>query len=68
MGVKEQIFNELGELESIAGRLRGAESAFKKQTDLEIAILKKQVAKLNETRATANDKINQALSVLGTLE
>ena len=66
--VKEQILGELDSLEAAIFNLRGDASASKNQTDLEIAILRKQVAKLNESREQATKKIDKSIAVLKALK
>ncbi|MDR1826330.1 MAG: hypothetical protein LBQ49_01400 [Rickettsiales bacterium] len=66
--VKEQILNELDDLEAAIFNLRGEASASKNQTDLEVAILRKQVAKLNESRDAAARKIDRSIAVLKALK
>lgn len=68
MGMKDQIFEELNDLESAVVRLSESEAASKKQTDLEIAILRQQIEKSNDARMAANEKIENSLAVLGALE
>ncbi|MDR1071940.1 MAG: hypothetical protein LBL21_04845 [Rickettsiales bacterium] len=61
MSVKKQIFDELNAIEAAVSNLKGSEVASKKQTDLEIAILRKQ-------RLTAGEKIDAALGILRALK
>jgi hypothetical protein len=61
MDIKKQIFNELNDLESAISALRSSEVASKKQTDLEIAILRKQ-------QTDAGEKIDRALGILKALK
>ena len=68
MEIKEQIFNELDDLEAAIFNLRGSETASKNQTDLEIAILRKQVAKLNESRDLAGKKIDKSIALLKAMK
>jgi len=51
--IKEQIFQELDSLESLATHLRMDAQCASKQTDLEVAILTKQVKTLRERNENA---------------
>ena len=66
--IKEQILGELNDLEAAIFNLRGSETASKNQTDLEIAILRKQVAKLAESREGAVKKIEKSMAILKALK
>ena len=68
MDIKEQILGELDDLETAVFNLRGVASASKNQTDLEIAILRKQVAKLNESREQAGKKIDKSIAILKAMK
>jgi hypothetical protein len=68
MSIKSQIFNELNEIEAAVLNLRDSESASKQQTDLEIAILRRQLSKANESRMDAGEKIERALSIIKALK
>ena len=68
MDVKERIFSELNDLEAAIFNLRGSETAAKNQTDLEIAVLRKQVAKLSESREAAVKKIDKSIALLKDLK
>ena len=59
--------SELNELEALVLKLRGEEAGARNQTDLEIAILRKQVAKLTESKKEAAEKVDKALSILEVL-
>ena len=48
MDIKEQIFQELDSVESLVSRLRADANCASKQTDLEVAILTKQIKNLRE--------------------
>jgi hypothetical protein len=61
MSVKKQIFDELNAIETAVSNLKGSEVASKKQTDLEIAILRKQ-------HADADEKIDAVLGILKALK
>lgn len=65
--IKDQIFNELTKLEEEAGRLRATAVNAGKQTDLEVAILTKQVKNLRAKNAKAREKIEQSVALLETL-
>ena len=66
--IKKQVFAELDALEAGIMRLQGSEVASKNQTDLEIAILREQVAKQADAQKTAKDKIDKALSILKVMK
>ena len=66
--IKKQIFTELDALEAGIMKLQGSETASKNQTDLEIAILREQVAKQKESQKTAADKIDKALSIIKAIK
>jgi hypothetical protein len=64
MDLKKQIFDELDAIDAAVAKLQGSEAAAKKQMDLEIAILKKQVAGLSEKNHAADKKIAESLHIL----
>jgi len=68
MDLKTEILNELDGLEARVKGLRGAESAPKKETELEVQILRKQVGKLSESGRAAAAKIDGALGILRALK
>jgi hypothetical protein len=49
-------------------KLRAESDASKKQTDLEVAILRKQIEKMNENTKVATSKIDSAVSILEALK
>jgi hypothetical protein len=63
MDAKKQIFDELEEIENIIAALQGSKTAAEKQTDLEIAILRKQIAKQRDAQA----KIDESIRILEKL-
>ena len=66
--IKEQIFSELDAIESLAAGLRGSALSATKQTDLEVAILTKQVKTLREKNENARDLIEKSVSILEKLK
>ena len=66
--IKQQIFQELSQLEDAASRLRGAAAVAGKQTDLEVAILTEQVKTLREKNSRATDMIDKSLTILKKLK
>ncbi len=66
--IKQQIFQELSQLEDAAARLRGAAAVAGKQTDLEVAILTEQVKTLREKNNRATDMIDKSLTILKKLK
>ena len=66
--IKEQIFQELDSLESVARHLRADATAAGKQTDLEVAILTRQVKTLREKNEHAKDLIEKSVSILEKLK
>ena len=62
-----KIFQELNELEAAAGKLRAAADGAKNQTDLEVAILGRQLADQREKNARAAGFIDEALEKLKPL-
>lgn len=62
--IKQQIFQELSNLEEAAARLRGTAIHAGKQTDLEVAILTEQVRSLREKNARATELIDNSVSIL----
>jgi len=66
--IKEQIFQELDALESLARHLRADATSASKQTDLEVAILTKQVNNLREKNEKARDLIEKSVSILEKLK
>lgn len=68
MDIKQQIFQELDSLESLALHLRADAACASKQTDLEVAILTKQVKSLREKNEHAKDLIKKSVSILEKLK
>ena len=68
MSVRDQILLELADLESIVTKLRAESDTSKKQTDLEVAILRKQIDKINENTRVATSKIDNAVNILEALK
>ena len=66
--IKQQIFQELDSLELIARNLRSDADGASKQTDLEVAILTKQVKNLREKNERAKDLIEKSVSILEKLK
>ena len=66
--IKQQIFQELANLEEAAAKLRGTAITAGKQTDLEVAILTEQVRGLREKNARAVDMIDKSVSILRKLK
>ena len=66
--IKEQIFQELDSLELMTTRLRADANDASKQTDLEVAILTKQVKTLRERNEKAKDLIEKSVSILEKLK
>ena len=66
--IKQQIFQELDSLELLAQRLRADANDASKQTDLEVAILTKQVKNLREKNEHAKDLIEKSVSILEKLK
>ncbi len=66
--IKEQIFQELDSLELMTTRLRADANDASKQTDLEVAILTKQVKTLREKNEKAKDLIEKSVSILEKLK
>lgn len=66
--IKQQIFQELDSLESLAQHLRADATSASKQTDLEVAILTKQVKTLREKNERAMDLIEKSVSILEKLK
>ena len=66
--IKEQIFQELDSLESLAQHLRADAQCASKQTDLEVAILTKQVKNLRERTENARELIEKSVSILEKLK
>ena len=66
--IKQQIFQELANLEEAAAKLRGTAINAGKQTDLEVAILTEQVRGLREKNARAVDMIDKSVSILRKLK
>lgn len=66
--IKQQIFQELDSLESMALHLRADAACASKQTDLEVAILTKQVKTLREKNERAKDLIEKSVSILEKLK
>lgn len=68
MDIKDRILAELDALEQAVFNLRGSEVASKNQTDLEIAILREQVRKLNESRDSAYKKVDKSIAILKAMK
>ncbi|MBO5704674.1 MAG: hypothetical protein J6R99_01505 [Alphaproteobacteria bacterium] len=66
--LKQQIFNELSNLEEAAARLRGTAIHAGKQTDLEVAILTEQVKNLREKNVRATEMIDKSINILKKLK
>ena len=66
--IKEQIFQELDSLEMVARHLRADANSASKQTDLEVAILTRQVKTLREKNEHAKDLIEKSVSILEKLK
>lgn len=66
--IKEQIFQELDSLEVLATHLRADVASASKQTDLEVAILTKQVKNLRERNEAAKQLIEKSVSILEKLK
>lgn len=64
MATKTDILDELDEILAAVIKLKGAGQALDKQTDLEVAILKKQIAGLMRDKHNAADKVSRALDML----
>lgn len=65
--LKQQIFQELTSLEEAASRLRGMANDAGRQTDLEVAVLNKQVKILRDEHVRATELIDQSISILENL-
>lgn len=66
--IKEQIFQELDSLETLTVHLRADAMSASKQTDLEVAILTKQVKSLRERNEAAKQLIEKSVSILEKLK
>ena len=66
--IKEQIFQELDSLEALTLHLRADANDAGKQTDLEVAILTKQVKTLREKNDAAKQLIEKSVSILEKLK
>ncbi len=66
--IKEQIFQELDSLEVLATHLRADIASASKQTDLEVAILTKQVKTLHERNEAAKQLVERSVSILEKLK
>ena len=66
--IKGQIFQELDSLETLTVRLRADVASASKQTDLEVAILTKQVKNLRERNEAAKQLIEKSVSILEKLK
>lgn len=62
--IKQQIFQELSALEDAASKLRATATAAGRQTDLEVAILSRQVRTLRERNARAAQMIDKSIDIL----
>ncbi|MDR0319596.1 MAG: hypothetical protein LBH81_02545 [Rickettsiales bacterium] len=65
---KQEIFKELDRLEDAAAALLDAKRNSGRQTDLETAILTRQVQSLSAASERANSYINEAVSILKKLK
>lgn len=66
--IKQQIFQELDSIEALAAHLRADATCASKQTDLEVAILTKQVDSLREKNKMAQSLIEKSVSILEKLK
>lgn len=66
--IKQQIFQELSNLEEAAAKLRGTAIHAGKQTDLEVAILTEQVRSLRDKNQRAVEMIDKSMSILKKLK
>ena len=66
--IKEQIFQELDSLETLTVHLRADAMSASKQTDLEVAILTKQVKSLRERNDAAKQLIEKSVSIFEKLK
>lgn len=66
--IKQQIFQELDSIEALATHLRADATCASKQTDLEVAILTKQVDSLREKNKMAQSLIKKSVSILEKLK
>ena len=66
--IKRQIFQELDSLQAMALHLRADATCASKQTDLEVAILTKQVKNLREKNERAKNLIEKSVSILEKLK
>ena len=66
--IKEQIFQELDSLESLVTHLQSDAQCASEQTDLEVAILTKQVDSLREKREKSKKLIEETISILENLK
>lgn len=66
--IKDQIFQELDSLEKATMHLRADANDASKQTDLEVAILTKQVKTLREKNENAKQLIDKSVSILEKLK
>ncbi len=68
MDIKQQIFQELDSVESLVMHLRADATCASKQTDLEVAILTKQIKNLREKNEKAKNLIEKSVSILEKLK
>ena len=66
--IKQQIFQELSNLEDAASRLRSSAVFAGRQTDLEVAILTEQVKTLRDKNKRATEMIDKSLGILKKLQ
>jgi len=66
--IKKQIMQELDNLEEAVLGVRSDANSASKQTDLEVAILTKQVKNLKEKNKQANDLIDKSVEILKKLQ
>ena len=66
--IKEQIFQELDSLETLTVHLRAEAASASKQTDLEVAILTKQVKNQRKRNEAVKQLIEKSVSILEKLK
>lgn len=66
--IKQQIFQELSNLEDAVSRLRSSAVFAGRQTDLEVAILTEQVKTLRDKNKRASDMVDKSLDILKKLQ
>ncbi|MCQ2562723.1 MAG: hypothetical protein MJ158_03880 [Alphaproteobacteria bacterium] len=65
--IKQQIFNELDAIEQLMYHLKSDANCASKQTDLEVAILTKQIKNLREKNEKATALIDKSILTLKKL-